>query len=126
MQQLEDDQTLAFSIEYTPLQQFVNLYINKQITEQFLLEENLEMIKKVFLGFQSDFVTNYCQMQSEYTGELHKLQAENDLDYLLRQSQFYEQFDSNVLQKLSVRIMRDRRRFTILYQPGELQCVIDN
>lgn len=60
MQQLEDDQTLAFSIEYTPLQQFVNLYINKQITEQFLLEENLEMIKKVFLGFQSDFVTNYC------------------------------------------------------------------
>lgn len=44
------------------------------------------MIKKVFLGFQSDFITNYCQTQSEYTGELHKLQAENDLDYLLRQS----------------------------------------
>lgn len=65
-------------------------------------------------------------MQSEYTGELHKLQAENDLDYLLRQSQFYEQFDPNVLQKLSVKIMRDKRRFTIVYQPGELQCVIDN
>lgn len=60
LQQLEDDEILAFGIEYTPLQQFVNSYINKQITEQFLLEENLEMIKKVFLGFQSDFVTNYC------------------------------------------------------------------
>ncbi|CAL5984811.1 Spindle_pole body component [Hexamita inflata] len=118
--EFENSEIMLEDMNLTGFHKFTNDFINQHLIKEFSLHQHLHMIKKLYFGFQSDFISQFSALNQGQTQISSKTQCENDLDYLLKQSCF--NYDKNILNKIGVEVFK--KEFLITFNPQELSCVI--
>ncbi|CAL5984821.1 Spindle_pole body component [Hexamita inflata] len=118
--EFENSEIMLEDMNLTGFHKFTNDFINQHLIKEFSLHQHLHMIKKLYFGFQSDFISQFSALNQGQTQISSKTQCENDLDYLLKQSCF--NYDKNILNKIGVEVFK--KEFLVTFNPQELSCVI--
>ncbi|KAH0577701.1 Spindle pole body component [Spironucleus salmonicida] len=121
--QIKNNSVTFQDINFNETEIFVNQTVNNQLQKKYQISDSLDLIIKVFLGFQSDFITIFAQtmMQnaSNQVNQVYRLSAINQLDHCIQSSNLQNCFNQELLSQLNPFILPNNSTFSISFNAIE-------